>query len=121
MPKIIVCLIACCLTWTGLIAQESILSPSAFLPHELGEQFTHHHQLVDYYEYVAENSDRVQLRSYGRTNEDRPLLLTVVSTPENLEKLETIISWNQWQAGFQQAKPVLDKEYSIVWLSFGVH
>ena len=121
MPKIIICFIACCIAWTGLTAQETVQSPSDFLPHKLGEQFTYHHQLVAYYEHAAANSDRVQLSTYGQTNEDRPLLMAVVSTPENLENLETIMAWNQWQAGFQQGQPVMEQEYSIVWLSFGVH
>ncbi|MCB9270301.1 MAG: hypothetical protein H6561_12180 [Lewinellaceae bacterium] len=37
-----------------------------------GDKFTPHHMVVDYFQYVAANSDRVQLMEYGRTNEERP-------------------------------------------------
>ena len=59
--------------------------------YELGTQFTRHHEVVDYYEYLAESApDRVQLTVYGKTNERRPLILAYVSSAENLANLETI-------------------------------
>jgi len=50
-------------------------SPKEYLPTDYGVQFTPHHEVVDYIQYVADNSDRVQVMEYGKTNEDRPLLL----------------------------------------------
>ncbi|MEL7221247.1 MAG: zinc carboxypeptidase, partial [Bacteroidota bacterium] len=72
----------------GLGAQ--IQMPSDFLPHKLGETFTPHHLLVDYFEHVAANSAMVELMEYGRTNEDRPLMLAVVSSEENMAQIEAI-------------------------------
>ena len=96
--------------------------PDAFLPHTYTAQFTPHHLLVDYFEHVAEESPRVRLEEYGRTNEGRPLLLTYVSTPANLERMEAIRENNLRQAGLLagQPDPTLN-DYAIVWLSFSVH
>ena len=96
--------------------------PSEFLPHELGETFTPHHLLVDYYETIAEASPRVELMEYGRTNEDRPLLLAFVSTPENIARLDAIRENNLRNAGLLPGNtdPALD-DFAIVWLSFSVH
>ncbi len=99
--------------------QNKIQSPDEFLPHNIGEQFTPHHLLVDYYEYVAENSPYVQLMDYGRSYEQRPLKLAFVSTPENLEKLEDIRLDHLRQTGLVEGEST--SEFAIVWLSFSVH
>jgi len=107
-----------CLQWTA-IAQ--LQSPNDFLPHKLGEQFTPHHMLVDYIEHVADNSDNVLLTRYGYTNEDRPMLLAFISTPENLAKLEAIRENNLRRAGFLEGNTDPELDRALVWLSFSVH
>jgi len=114
-------ILSICLVLTGgLYAQ--IIAPSEFLPHNLGETFTPHHLLVDYYQEIAEASPRVKLEQYGLTNEDRPLLLAFVSTPENIAKLEAIRENNLRGAGLLpgETDPALD-DMAIVWLSYSVH
>lgn len=105
---------------SGLCAQ--IVSPSEFLPHDLGETFTPHHMLVSYYRQVAEASPGVKLEQYGVTNEARPLLLAFVSSPENIAKLEAIRENNLRNAGLLpgDTDPVLN-DIAIVWLSYSVH
>jgi len=104
----------------GLCAQ--IVTPNEFLPHNLGETFTPHHMLVDYYQQIAATSPRVKLEKYGLTNEDRPLLLAFVSTPENIAKLEAIRENNLRIAGLLpgETDPALN-DMAIVWLSYSVH
>ena len=77
----------------GISAQaQSIQSPAEFLGYELGSRFTRHHQVVDYYEAVAEAApDRVKLEVYGQTNEGRPLMIAQLSTPANMKRLEEIL------------------------------
>jgi hypothetical protein len=96
-------------------------SPDEFLPHRLGEQFTAHHLLVKYFEHVAANSPLVKLTTYGNTNENRPLILAYISTPENLAQLESIRENNLRRAGFLggETDPSLDR--AIVWISCSVH
>ena len=107
----------------GASAFAQILpTPSEYLPHDLGETFTPHHLLVDYYTQIAEASPRVELIQYGTTNEDRPLLLAFVSTPENIQRLDAIRENNLKNAGLLpgETDPALD-EFAIVWLSYSVH
>ncbi|MCB0636089.1 MAG: zinc carboxypeptidase, partial [Lewinella sp.] len=103
------------------LAQGQLQSPSEFLPHAWGETFTPHHLLVDYFQYMAANSDRVQLIEYGRTNEQRPLMLAFVSTPENLARLDAIRLNNLRHAGLVAGEPDPALDRAIVWLSFSVH
>jgi len=106
----------------SFLLTAQLVSPSEFLPHDLGETFTPHHLLVDYYQTIAAASPRVKLEEYGRTNEARPLLLAYVSTPQNIARLEAIRENNLKIAGLLpgETNPALD-EISIVWLSYSVH
>jgi hypothetical protein len=104
---------------TQLIFSQILKSPDEFLTHNIGEEFTPHHMLVDYFKYVAENSEQVVVTQYGLTNEDRPLLLAFVSTKENLAKLEEIRNDNLIRAGVKEGTP--KNNIAIVWLSYSVH
>jgi len=101
---------------------SQLKSPYQFLSNRFGQEFTPHESLVDYVKYVAANSNQVKMIEYGRSTENRPLLLTFISTPENLANLEQIRTNNQRRAGLMPGKtdPKWDN-LSIVWLSFGVH
>ena len=70
---------------------QQVKSPSEFLGYELGTTFSRHHQVIEYYKYLAEVlPEVVQLKTYGTTNEGRELLLAFVSTPSNINNLENI-------------------------------
>lgn len=101
----------------GLLFAQ-IQSPSDFLGYELGSKFTRHHRVVDYFEHVA-SSENVELQPYGRTYEDRPLMLAFVSTKENLSKLEQIREDNLRRAGILEGAP--STHVNITWLSYNVH
>lgn len=107
----------------GLAAPASAqvpTTPDAFLGYTLGERFTPHHRIVAYFEQVAAQSDRVQLTSYGETNEGRPLMLAFISTPANLARLEEIRVANLRRARLLEGDPGDDRT-AIVWLSYNVH
>ena len=96
-------------------------SPDEFLPHKLGQQFTPHEMIVGYVRHVAANSPNIQLIEYGRTNEQRPLLLAFISTPENLARLEAIRVNNLRRAGVLEGDVDPRLEPGILWISFNVH
>ena len=106
----------------SLTSQAQLQSPSEFLPHELGAQFTPHHMLVQYMEHVAQQSPLVELTEYGRTNKDRPLLLAYIGSTENLDRLDAIRENNLKRTGLLDGAtdPALN-DILVIWLSFGVH
>jgi len=106
---------------SSILAQGDILSPDEFLPYKHGTKFTPHHLLVDYYQHVASNSANVILEEYGRTNEDRPLMIAIVSSETNLNNLEAIRKENLINAGIENGASSTSNQKSIVWLSFSVH
>ena len=115
--KVLLILLFCC--FTKLVFSQNLKSPNEFLTHKIGEEFTPHHMLVDYFKHVAENSDQIILTQYGLTNEDRPMLLAFISTKENLAKLEEIRNDNLIRAGVKEGTP--KNNIAIVWLSYSVH
>ncbi len=110
-----------CLIGLVLPLNAQLQSPDEFLPHKLGEHFTPHHLLVDYFQHVAGNSSKMRLIQYGKTYEDRPLILAIVSSEKNLERLEDIRQNNLQKTGVLvgAGDKALDK--AIVWLSYSVH
>ena len=104
------------LCWSQTNAQ--LQSPAEFLGYELGDKFTQHYRVVDYFKHVA-NSANVKLEEYGRTYEDRPLLLAYVASADNMAKLETIRTDNLKRTGLLAGTPTTN--VSIVWLSYNVH
>ena len=105
----------------SLLAQSKLQSPDTFLPHKLGEHFTPHYMVVDYFQHVADNSDLVQLYKYGESNQKRPLYLAFISSKKNLENLEEIRKNNLRLTGLEQGSITSTSAIAIVWLSHGVH
>jgi hypothetical protein len=106
-----------------LQGQNLVKSPEQFLGYALGERFTRHHRVVEYMEHLASGSaGRMITRSYGQTNEGRPLMLAFVSSPENIRRLEEIRKNNLRLAGLASDKMAPSEDMPvIVWLSYNVH
>jgi hypothetical protein len=109
-------------------AAQVIQSPEQFLGYKLGEQFTPHHRIVEYFQYVAQVSKNVKLQSYGSTNEGRPLIAMFIASDENIGRLEEIRESNikltgldAVSKGTQQAGASIKNQPVICWLSFNVH
>jgi hypothetical protein len=101
------------------IINAQLQSPEEFLGYEIGEQFSRHADVVNYFEQVAENSPLVQYHTYGKTNERRPLTYAVISSEENLQNLDEIRRQHLGNTGISETEAKADK--AIVWLSYNVH
>ncbi len=105
---------------TTLFGQK-LMSPKEFMGYERGEQFTPHNSLVDYYRHAAANSNLMQLKEYGKTNQGRPLLYAILSSKENLQNLENIRLNNLRRTGMIDGQPDNSNPVTIVWISMNVH
>ncbi|GGH02283.1 peptidase M14 [Polaribacter pacificus] len=101
------------------VSAQKIQTPSEFLGYELGSRFTRHHKVVDYFQYVASQSNKVKFQVYGETNELRTLSVSFVSSEKNIQNLETIRKQHLSNAGLEKMTELND--ISIVWLSYNVH
>lgn len=69
---------------------SNIPSPEEFLGYGIGEKHTRHDLIVAYLTKLAEVSDRASIYEYGRTHEGRKLVILTVTTPQNLQNLESL-------------------------------
>ncbi|SEJ28922.1 Zinc carboxypeptidase [Cyclobacterium xiamenense] len=96
----------------------AIPEPSSILGFEVGEWHANHSQVVHYYQTVANSSPRATLVEYGRTYEKRPLLMLVVSSPENIQKIEEIKSS---RAGLRNGTAKPDQMPVVMYMGHSVH
>jgi Zinc carboxypeptidase len=105
-----------------IFAQNQLQSPSEFLPHRLGAQFSAHHQLVDYFEYIAaQKPEMTKLVRFGTTNEERPQLAMIISSKENMARLEDIRLNNLKNTGLLAGKTDNDNPIAIAYLGYSIH
>lgn len=100
---------------------QKIQSPSEFLGYKLGDQFTYHYRIAEYFRYIAKVSKNVKLVQFGSTNEGRPLLAMFIASDENIGKLEEIRHNNLRLAGIEKGAAATTNTPVIVWLSYNVH
>lgn len=101
-------------------SQNNPQSPSDFLGYELGDRFTRHNRVVEYYKHIDEACANVKVMQYGETYEHRPLIYAIVASAENFQNLEQIRQDNLKRAGVLDGTPSSNK-VAIVWLSYNVH
>jgi hypothetical protein len=100
--------------------QQKLLSPAQFLGYAPGERFTSHDRVIDYFRHVSQSVPNVKFERYGETYEGRPLTYAVVTSEENLRKLEEIRLNNLKRTGILEGGASQEKT-AIVWLSYNVH
>lgn len=111
--------------WLSLafaVAQSK--SPDQFLEYRLGSRFSYHNKIVDYFRHVeATSSGSVKLLSYGKTYEGRELLVAIISSKENMAKLEKIrlSNLNLAKGSGLKTSGALKDQPAILWMSYNVH
>ena len=111
----IIAILFCCSAFA-----QKIQSPAEFLGYKLGDQYTYHYRIVEYFRYIAQASKNVKLLQYGTTNENRPLIAMFIANDENIGKLEEIRHNNLRLSGMESGAADVNAP-AIVWLSYNVH
>ncbi len=100
--------------------QTAVQTPDAFLGYSLGDRFTRHHRVVEYFRYVDQQLPQVTVTQYGETYEKRPLIYAVIASPENMLNLEQIRTDHLKRTGLM-AGTAGNTQVAVVWLSYNVH
>ena len=97
-------------------------SPEQFLGYKIGDRYTPHWRIVEYYKHVASNAPAmVKMQEYGKTYEGRPLILSFISSAANISKLEQIRTNNMALAQSGSGPGTVSNAPALVWLSYNVH
>ncbi len=104
-----------------------VITPDAVLGYRIGDRFTDYASLSAFFEKLVKSSDRIRRVVYGETTEHRTLQAFIISSPDNLARLEEIRQANlrltdprniQSKA---EAENIIAALPVIVYLSYGVH
>ncbi|HSP15708.1 MAG TPA: M14 metallopeptidase family protein [Thermoanaerobaculia bacterium] len=109
-----------------LSAQQPPPTPDEFLGYKLGERFTTHDRILDYFRELARRSDLITVQQFGETYEHRPLVLAIVTSPKNRAALDSIrgsiTSLAQADTiDAARASQIAANTPAVAWLAFGVH
>lgn len=115
-------LVALVLFVSHAAAQQPIPSPEQFLGYPIGDRFTSHQRILDYFTELTEKSGLITLRQIGETHEHRPLVLATITSSKNHAALETVRRRVVALAnGEGDAAAIAADTPAVVWLAFGVH
>jgi hypothetical protein len=104
------------------VSFAQLKSPEEFLGYKVGEKFTPHWKIVDYFKSVAAAvPSMVKLEQYGQTNEGRPLMVAYVSSDAHITNLEKIRQHNLCLARLENDVAGSYDYPVLVWLSYNVH
>ncbi|HMO14459.1 MAG TPA: M14 family metallopeptidase [Pirellulaceae bacterium] len=110
-----------------VVANPAIPDSQQMLGHGWGQEISSYAQINEYLKALTQAApDRCRLVRYGETYEGRDLHYLVISSPENITRLEEIRTNNLRLAdpraiAFQQAETMIDESPVIVWLGYAVH
>jgi len=75
---------------TGSWATAELASFAEITGHQAGDRITVHHEMVDYVKYLGAHCGRVSVVEQGKSWEGRPLMLAIVTSPDNHARLDAI-------------------------------
>ncbi len=103
----------------------AVPSPESYLGYEIGAEYTIYADVVSYIKAVAAASDRVTIKEYGRTYENRPLFALFITSPQNHDRLDDIRQANlrlsDSDLSDSDAQQIIADNPVITWLSYNVH
>ena len=106
-----------------LPVNDDIPSPADFLGYELGAEFTLYAHSVAYFRALAEASPRVLINQYGETYEGRPLINLVISSEENIRRIDEIRERHLelLTAPEDEAQAIINEEPVFTSFSYNIH
>lgn len=128
MKKLLLALLVCLFSLPAAAQAGPVSTPRQILGHDMGEDryVPSYSDLVRYWQVLAGQSDRIKLIDIGRTTEGRRQIVAVVSSPDNLARLESYrdISERLGRArGIDeaQARALAAQGKAVVWIDGGLH
>src|SRR6187431_623315 len=79
---------------TGKTFDPSIPTLRSVLGYDFGEQITRHSAMERYIETLAKSSPKIKVQKIGETYERRSLYYLILSSPENMARLEELRAAN---------------------------
>lgn len=111
-----------------MLAQRRITTPLAQFGHNIGDDYflANYTQMLDYWRKLDRESDRMRLVRIGTSAEGRPIIMAIVTSPENQKKLAHYQDISRRLALAEgltdtQARKLAAEGKSVVWIDGGLH
>ncbi|MBD0427553.1 carboxypeptidase [Aquisalinus flavus] len=110
-------------TYPSAEYSDDIPTLEQVIGHDHGEDLTTPSEIVDYFQALeAADPSRMEVRSYGETWQGRDLTYAIISSPENMHRLDEIqADLSTLASGQALSDERLAETPAVVWLSYGVH
>jgi len=105
----------------------TVPAPEVTLGYPVGSRPADSQEILRYFQTLSSTVKHVQLRTYGETHEGRDLFYLVVSSPENMARLEEI----RWRIGKladpsklregEDAQVLLRETPAVAWMAYSIH
>jgi Zinc carboxypeptidase len=109
-------------------AQHRVTTPEQQFGHEIGADYLliTYEELHDYWIRLANESDRMLLDTLGFTEEGRPQIQAIISSPENLRNLDHYKEISRRMAkaadvSEEEAARLSEEGKAVVWIDGGLH
>ena len=113
---------------TPLLAQRGITTPLAQFGHNIGDDYflANYTQMIDYWRRLDRESDRMRLVRIGTSAEGRPIIMAIITSPDNQKKLARYQEISRRLALAEgltdaQAKTLAAQGKAVVWIDGGLH
>src|SRR5208283_3574558 len=108
-------------------AQKQITAPKIG-EYTVGDDYflANYTQLLDYWNIVVKQTDRMKLVQIGKTAEDRPIVMAIITSPANHKNLAHYKEISQRLARAEgltdpQARALATEGKAVVWIDGGLH
>ncbi|MEE8583641.1 MAG: M14 metallopeptidase family protein [Acidobacteriota bacterium] len=109
-------------------ADAAIPPPSQVTGFEIGQDYklADYSMMQEYFRLLDERSDRFKVVEYGKSAQGRPMLMAIVTSPQNHRKLERYREISRrlalgQVASDEEAKSLAQEGKAVVWLDAGLH
>jgi hypothetical protein len=113
---------------SAVFGQTTKITAPKIGEHTVGDDYflANYTQLLDYWNKVAKESDRIHLEEIGKTAEGRPIIMAIITAPENFKKLARYKEISQRLGRAEgltdeQAHQLASEGRAVVWIDAGIH
>lgn len=101
---------------------KNIPTPEQYLGYQIGEWHVTHDQLLGYFKVLDAASDKIEVAEYARSHENRPLIVGMISSAENLKNKESIKKQHADLSNAATASSVnINKLPAVLWQGYTIH
>jgi hypothetical protein len=107
---------------------QKTISPPKIGEYTVGDDYflANYTQLLDYWNKVVKESDRIKLQEVGKTAEGRPIVMAIITSPANHKKLARYKEISQRLGRAEgltdeQAHQLASEGRTVVWIDGGLH